>query len=167
MNCEQTSELLNAYLDRELRPEARAKVRGHLHACASCTKALEGLRRLNRAIESIEATAVPEGFARRVRLAAESTRIVRPEPAGRPASIFTGALARAAAVLVAVAGLSVGLAMGRTLGGANGLAAAAQAADDDLLSLQLDALTAAPTGSMGEMFLAFTTEPEQGVPDGE
>ena len=158
MDCERTRELLNTYLDGELSPDRHAQVAEHLRACAGCAQALAELEGVNRAIGTLAGAAVPEGFARRVREAAESARVLRLETASRRVRLFGDALTRIAAVVMAVAGLAVGMAMGRTLAASNGYAAQLDPAESEVLALQTDALSAVPEGSVSDVYLAFVNE---------
>ena len=160
MNCERTRELLNAYLDGELAPARHAQVTEHLRECAGCARALAQLEGVNRAIGALDGMAVPDGFGRRVRQAAESARVLRLEAAAQRVRLFGNALTRIAAVVMVVAGLSVGMAMGGTLAGSNGYAAQADAEESAVLELQTSALSAIPEGSVSDVYLAFVSESE-------
>jgi anti-sigma factor RsiW len=160
VNCERTRELLNAYLDGELAPDLRAEVAEHLHGCPGCTEALAELETLNRAIGTLPGAAVPDGFAARVRAAAEEGRLLRPGTANRRIRLFGDALTRIAAVLMAVAGLAVGMAMGRTMSAANGYAGASDATESEVLALQTDVLSVIPEGSLSDVFLTLVSEEE-------
>ena len=160
MNCEHTRELLNAYLDGELAPTRHAQVAQHLRECAGCARALADLEGVNRAMGALDGMAVPDGFGRRVRQAAESARVLRLESAQRRVHLFGNVLTRVAAVVMAVAGLSVGMAMGGTLAGSNGYAAQSDTEESAVLELQTGALSAVPEGSVSDVYLAFVSESE-------
>jgi anti-sigma factor RsiW len=147
VDCSTTKERLNAYLDGELPPRIVAQVRQHLQTCARCTAELDELKRLNRVLDALQGMEVPEGFARRV--------VPAPTPAGaRP--LVVRALNRAAAALVACAGLWVGLTMGASVDPAGG----GGAAELDDLDLQVEAIGAARAESVADAFLAFLGEGE-------
>ena len=160
MDCERTRELLNAYLDRELPPDQRAEVDAHLRGCAACAAALGELEGLNRAIATLAGAVVPEGFAGRVRDAAESARILRLDMVNHHVRLFGDALTRIAAVVMAVAGIAVGLAMGQNLSATSAYAAAPETTESEVLALQTDGLSSVPEGSLSDVYLAFVTQDE-------
>jgi len=160
VNCEHTRGLLNAYLDGQLAPARRAQVAEHLRECAGCARALAALEGVNRAIGALDGMAVPDGFSQRVRQAAESARVLGLESAQRRVHLFGNVLTRVAAVVMAAAGLAVGMAMGGTLAGSNGYAAVSDAAESEVLALQTDVLSAVPEGSVSDVYLAFVSESE-------
>ncbi len=143
MNCEEAQRSLSAYLDGELPPQAAGELRRHLSECAQCAGGLEELRRLEAALDALPGTYVPAGFARRVREAAQAGRVRRMP--------FGGTLTRAAAVLMAVAGLYCGVQTGRAVGGGP----AQDVSATDALDYQADALSAVPTGSLADVYLAL------------
>lgn len=68
MDCKKLREVLDAYVDRELSPDAAAQAEGHIAECESCRRAVEGLRGLRTAVRS--AAGEPEApvhLAERVR----------------------------------------------------------------------------------------------------
>jgi anti-sigma factor RsiW len=160
VNCERTVELLNAYLDGELPPDRHALVAEHLRGCAACSKALAELEGVNRAIGTMAGAVVPEGFARRVRDAAEPSRMIHLDVTSHRVRLFGDALTRIAAVVMAVAGLAVGLAMGRALPTTNGGTAATDATESQVLALQTDSFSAVPEGSISDVYLTFVSEDE-------
>ena len=160
MNCERTTELLNAYLDGELSPDQRAQVAEHLSGCAACAEALAGLEGVNRAIGTLDAATVPEGFARRVREAAESGRLLRLQPMRHRVRLFGDALTRIAAVVMAVAGLAVGMAMGRTLWTTNGYTTVEDTSESEVLALQTGVLSVVPEGSVSDVYLELVSDDE-------
>ena len=48
MDCDQTKEILGAYLDGELGASEAARVKEHLSGCEACGEELKGLRDLKR-----------------------------------------------------------------------------------------------------------------------
>ena len=83
MNCEEATELLEAYHDGELTAETRSALAAHLKSCAGCTATLAQLEELSGAIKSAGAFAVPENLRRNVeKLAGEAAR-TRTAPARR------------------------------------------------------------------------------------
>ena len=160
MDCERTKELLNAYLDGELPPDRRAQVAEHLRGCAACAAALAELEDLNRAIGTLPGAVVPEDFARRVREAAESARVLHLDVASHRVRLFGDALTRIAAVVMAVAGLAVGMAMGQAMSSANGYTAASDAAESEVLALQTGVLSVVSEGSVSDVYLTLVSEDE-------
>jgi anti-sigma factor RsiW len=158
VDCECTRELLNAYLDGELPNDRQVEVTDHLRGCAACTKALAELEDLNRVIATLPGATVPEGFARRVREAAEQSRVLQLEAPGHRVRLFGDALTRLAAAVMAVAGLAVGMAMGQALPAANSHAPASDVTDSEVLALQTDGLSAVPEGSLSDVYLAFVSQ---------
>ncbi|MHC4592447.1 MAG: anti-sigma factor family protein [Planctomycetota bacterium] len=151
MDCEGTREKLNAYLDGELSSEGAFLVREHLQDCPRCAAELDELKRLNQALDAYQGIGVPEGFARRV--------VPAPTPVGArplPVRVFS----RAAAVLMAVAGLSVGLAMGGSVGPADSYAAQAEGAELDDFDLQAEVLSGVDADSVADAYLELLSEGE-------
>ncbi len=146
MNCEKTTERLGAYLDGELGEQEAAQVQEHLEACPRCAAELEELRRLDRLLSALPGMDAPEGFARRVRRAAERAR--------RPARLRP-VLARAAAMLVLAAGLWLGYAAGNAASRAVTGGAGEEPSQYDLPA---DLLSAAPSGSVAELYLGLTEQ---------
>src|SRR5258708_21709537 len=52
MDCKKLREVLDAYMDRELSPDAAAQAEAHIAECASCRRAVEGLTRLREAVKA-------------------------------------------------------------------------------------------------------------------
>jgi len=123
---------------------------------------VQELRRLNATIDACPGPCVPEGFARRVRAAAEGKLAgTGRRPARRPAARVLSRLAVAAMVLFgAWFGASLGLSVART----NGVTVEVIGSAADELDMQLGLLSAAPSGSMAEVYLAAAdgTEPDGG-----
>lgn len=159
MNCRQTTAKLNAYLDGELPPGAMAGVQEHLQACPQCAAELLELKQLNLVLGALEGATAPGGFARRVREAAAGPV---PMAGARPVGVRLAGrvLTRVAAVLMAAAGLWVGMTMGGAVGLNNGYAAESETAESEDLDLQVDALSAAPVGSVTDVYLAFVSGEE-------
>jgi anti-sigma factor RsiW len=153
VNCKRTRKRLSAYLDGELAPGEEARVREHLASCRRCAAELDGLERLNAALGALEEATVPADFARRVRRAAArpTTRPSEPIPLGRWAA--GRALTRVAALLMAAAGIGVGMALGGSLPRANGPSAQAATAETSAFDFPTDALSAAPAGSVADLYL--------------
>ncbi len=159
MKCRRTCERLNAYLDGELAPHEALAVQEHLRACPRCAAELDELKRLNRALEGQPLIAVPAAFARRVRAAGEERR-AGPVPIATSTARLNLVLSRVAAVVMVAAGLWVGglMARGTPTSGVGAIESDTyEAAEFDL---QLNALSAAPPGSVAEVCLAFADQGE-------
>ena len=52
MDCKKLRELLDAYVDRELSPDAVAQAEAHVAECAACRRSIERLSRLREAIRT-------------------------------------------------------------------------------------------------------------------
>ncbi len=52
MDCKKLREVLDAYMDRELSPDAAAQAEAHIAECGSCRRAVEGLTKLREAVKS-------------------------------------------------------------------------------------------------------------------
>ena len=158
MDCRDAHERLNAYLDGELPPETAAQVRQHLSACPQCAQGLADLERLNRAIGTLAGAEAPADFARRVRMAAEDASvrsgIVRLSDFLMPGRVH----ARIAAAAVAAAGVLLGVAMGGSVSPEQALAGETTTAELEGFDLHVDPLSAAPAGSVTEVYLAFAGE---------
>ncbi len=159
MNCETTSRKLSAYLDDELPPPERQAVEQHLADCPLCRRQLAGLRALAGPLAQLEGTAPPADFARRVRRLAQRRR-----PAEQQRSVrltwFQRAepvLVRAAAALLAVAGLWLGTSMARTTASTG----SAYGRSDDL-AYELETLSAAPPGSLADAYMAVLEQTNGG-----
>ena len=160
MDCREVHERLNAYLDRESPPEADALVRAHLSGCPQCASEVAELERLNHAIGSLAGMSVPTGFARRIRKAAERAPI-RAGVWSLSEFMAPGrAPARIAAVVMAAVGLALGVAMAGAVSPSEVSAGETMTAELEGFDLYVDPLSAAPSGSVTEVYLAFTAATE-------
>jgi anti-sigma factor RsiW len=165
VNCKRTTDQLSAYLDGQLPDGEKAQVREHLATCPRCAAELESLKRLEGLVDGLPGLPAPLGFAERVRRAA----VVRPLPGLQPQSIgsilFGGMLTRVAAVLMVVCGLWMGISLGGTVSSAasagDGTVVAEETQssvdDADPLDLPVGSLSAAPVGSLTEVYLAMAS----------
>jgi len=158
MKCKKTSERLNAYLDGELAPNEALAVREHLRACPRCAAELDGLKQLNQALEAEPGMAVPNGFARRLRAVAEERHVARAGLATSTARLHL-VLSRIAAGVVVAAGLWVGGLMARSTSQGS-LDVAPESYEVTEFDLQLAPLSAAPPGSVAEVYLALADQGE-------
>jgi hypothetical protein len=109
MDCKRLREVLDAYVDAELSPEAMAAADAHLRDCRTCTRAVSDINALRSSIRrAVEEVPVPEDLEQRVR------RLLRPglSPAAwwPVRSPMRPALAAAAAIVLLVLGLTAGVA---------------------------------------------------------
>ncbi|MHC4480994.1 MAG: anti-sigma factor family protein [Planctomycetota bacterium] len=154
MDCPEAQEKLNSYLDGEISPEGVAAVQEHLRVCPRCAAELNELERLNQVLDVLQGIEVPKGFARRA--------IPAPTPVrARPLPVQV--LGRVAAVLMAVAGLSFGAAMGGSVRDVGSQPSQALTEADDF-DLQVFALSAEPADSV---LAAVLGEAEEGETESE
>src|SRR5258708_1978294 len=52
MDCKKLRDVLDAYVDRELSPDAAAHAEAHIAECGSCRRAVEVLTKLRQAVKS-------------------------------------------------------------------------------------------------------------------
>ncbi len=52
MDCKKLREMLDAYVDRELSPDAASQAEAHIAECSSCRRVVEGLARLREAVRT-------------------------------------------------------------------------------------------------------------------
>ena len=156
MDCREVHKRLSAHLDGESPPQADALVRAHLSGCPQCASEAAEMERLNHAIGSLAGMSVPTGFARRVRDAAERA----PIRAGVWSLSELMAPARIAAVVVAAVGLALGVAMAGAVSPNDVSAQEVTTAELVGFDLFVDPLSAAPSGSVTEVYLEFTAATE-------
>jgi anti-sigma factor RsiW len=141
MSCPRT-DLISAYLDKELGLREKTALETHLHGCSDCSHALEELRSLRAAFSGSERHPAPYGFATRV-----MARTAELERKKTPwfVPLFIG-FAEAAILLIVI---TMGIVAGKVM--TNGSPAANIAS-----SLSLDLFDATPPGSLGGAYLAMT-----------
>jgi Putative zinc-finger len=87
MNCEETQNSFSPYLDGRLADEAEGAVETHLDRCPACRLRLAEMRRVVRALASVERPAEPAGLAASISAALMIERAARRQqpqlPAGR------------------------------------------------------------------------------------
>jgi len=153
VNCKKTRARLNAYCDGELTASQTGEVRRHLNTCPACAGEFAQLKSLNHALEALEGMAAPAGFARRVRAAAEAGNL----PAGHIIPVrawrFSPVLARAAAILMVLAGLWSGITVGHSAFGSIPALNGTETSELSELELQIDPLSATPLGSVEATYL--------------
>jgi len=161
MRCEDIQSRLTAYADGELPPDERLRVRAHLRGCAGCQAALARVDRLAAALLQTEPPPVPAGLTARVMAAARTRRVVKATADWSPLQWWrmTPAPMHAAAAVVFVIGLTVGLSMGWTILPAGKRIAGPQAAmqADPLDSYNLDYFSDAPNDSLAGVYVALVS----------
>ncbi len=112
MDCLNTRELLNAYVDAELPPDLTEKVRRHLDLCPACSSEVAGLQLLANHLDAIPEIPMPTALARRT-LKAFRASVEKPTLADwwQSMSFYM----RGAVCGVALAGLVFGLVLGGSL----------------------------------------------------
>ena len=166
MRCEKVRLKIDAHVSGELPPRVIVAIEKHLRACNDCRQAAAVARRLVALGQALPMPPVPDGFAQRVQAMARQ-RIARPSFAASSWNLaawwrLVPAPMHAAAAVVLVIGLAVGLAMGWTTLPAN-QAPPAQATvqADPLDAYNLDYLGDAPSGSLADGYLALVSSPAQ------
>jgi hypothetical protein len=66
MNCRKAGNLLSAYLDRELKPGLRQRVRAHLEHCRACAREFDVMASISAQVASVPAHEPNEAFYRRL-----------------------------------------------------------------------------------------------------
>jgi anti-sigma factor RsiW len=67
MRCNESLQLIDAYVDGQLPERLRAQLDDHLTTCASCSTTARSTRRVAEAARNaLEVCALPDDFARRV-----------------------------------------------------------------------------------------------------
>jgi len=102
MECPEVKRKIDRYLRDELPSEASDRLEAHLRDCPDCRAALEGARGLEDVFRGSASPPVPDGFAKEVRVRAESAL-----PSWRSLS----APWRAAVAASLVVGLALGILM--------------------------------------------------------
>ncbi len=159
MNCRKATKKLSAYLDGELASSDASRVRAHVDACPRCASALEELRKLDATLDAVPALTPRPGYADRIVARAEQKLYDRaPSPVGGWARVRP-ALARLAAAVVFVMGLWLGGTMAGSL--TYSTQTIAETEEATLIDLQVDSLSAVPSGSVAETYLALLGEEEE------
>ncbi len=147
MNCEDATRRLGALKDGELDSAEAALVRAHVGDCRRCAAERDELERLRTLLGALGAREGEADFAARLRQRAERRgRAVHVEQVRR-----TWPLRRAAALLLFVTGIGLGIAAGRDV---------ASAVTEETRHLPAALLASAPPGSLEEVYLSFMSEGE-------
>ena len=70
MHCNEIESRLSVFIDDELEPEIRQRVKGHINKCVDCREALKALQRVDRHIKDYPLIRAPEDFSDQVMLRA-------------------------------------------------------------------------------------------------
>jgi anti-sigma factor RsiW len=147
MKCQKARKALSAYIDDELAAEQKDSVRLHLRECESCRDELAQMVSLDGLFSKAEKFAAPPGFSTRVLANIEE----RPRSAWR--SFFVRPLLLSAVEIgFALIILAIGLISG------NMLTSQRPPTETSAIvrqSFALDTFEAAPSGSMGGIYLAM------------
>jgi anti-sigma factor RsiW len=82
LSCARTQVLLESYLDGDLRPERRVRVKAHLQTCAACRDDLQMAKRLRAALQALPEREAPAAVAAEVaRQTRSAARVVASAPA--------------------------------------------------------------------------------------
>ena len=160
MRCKHVTRRLDAYATGEVSARDRVRIEAHLATCESCRQALTNLERMGELLNRATVPLVPEGFADRVMTLAR-TRAASPVRADSLWNVAAWRQAlsipvRAAAAVVLVLGLAMGILMGRGVW-QSPTPATANSASDPLAAYNVDYLTDTPSGSLAESYLSLTS----------
>jgi len=162
MRCKHVTRRLDAYAAGEVPAEERSRIEAHLATCESCRQALTNLERMGDLFNRASLPPVPDGLAERV-MALARTRAASP---ARATSLWSFAAwrqalsipMRAAAAVMLVLGLALGILMGRGVwSGPGPTTGTANSASDPLAAYNVDYLTDTPSGSLAESYLSLTS----------
>jgi len=149
---------LDAYASNELPPQVRSGVDEHLRSCERCRRELGRLRRLGGVLEAARGAPLPAGFADRLMQKARRRRAAAAAATSWPNPLQWWQQNPVAVRVAVAASLLIGLALGGLLGADTWSAAAHEKpAADPVAIYNLDYLSAAPDGSMGQAFSSMIT----------
>ncbi len=164
MRCPSVRKQLQAYLDGELPPQAKAALDHHLQSCSACQQIVLRGRQLASLVTETFAPPIPESFPERL-LARASRQMAEARPTATPLGnrssrrLVASVAMRVAAAVVLVVGLGVGM----LLGGQTGRRAAGRtfvrstAAQDPVSLYNLDYLSGVPEGSFTQAYLSLVS----------
>jgi anti-sigma factor RsiW len=157
MNCYDFRKKVNRFADGELSEPSLSVMREHAAGCSACRRRLLEIRGLSAVLASDPMPEVPPGFSQTVMNKA------RPAGASRPASVAwfhpgwwneMTLPARAAAVVLLMAGIGVGTFMGWEASQA-GKSPSAATQQDTVAQYGLDYFMETPSGSLAQVYLAM------------
>jgi len=149
MKCPVVKNMLSEFIDDELAPEQKEAVNLHLRECAACRMEVEELRAVHDLFASVERFSAPYGFSTRVMANLEEVReSIWSRLFARP--VFAKAMEVVFALIIVIIGLVSG----------NMLTAQrppdlTSASAEVRQSFALDAFEAAPSGSIGGVYVSM------------
>jgi anti-sigma factor RsiW len=150
MECKIIKTLLSEFIDDELAEEQKEAVNLHLRECAACRMEVEELRAVHDLFASTERFSAPYGFSTRVMASLEEVRdsfwsrlFARP--------VFVKAIEVAFALIIVIIGFVSGSALT-----AQRPSDPASTSAEVRQSFALDAFEAAPSGSIGGVYVSMT-----------
>ncbi len=66
MECDEVTEKIGSYMDRELDKDGPVALERHLSSCPSCKSELESIKKLNSLLDALPSMRVPSQFAREI-----------------------------------------------------------------------------------------------------
>jgi anti-sigma factor RsiW len=84
LSCARAQVLLEPYLDGDLQPERRVRVKAHLQTCAACRDELEMAKRVRAALQALPEREAPAAVVATV---SKRTRAASGMPSARPAQV--------------------------------------------------------------------------------
>ncbi|MFW6286644.1 MAG: anti-sigma factor family protein [Candidatus Sumerlaeota bacterium] len=150
MRCEDLQALVSDYALGEMSVEERRQAREHLRECAVCWAALARTDWLAAVMIETETPTVPAGLRHKVMDAARSRRRSSVAADWNPFKWWgiTTAPLHAAAAIMMIIGLAVGLSMGRAMWSGPNRSVASGETTASLDMLRIDTLGAAPDDSL-------------------
>jgi anti-sigma factor (TIGR02949 family) len=67
INCQEVWREISNYIDGDINPELRNRMRQHLEGCAHCTAILDGANNVIRLVADGRSFSLPAGFSERLR----------------------------------------------------------------------------------------------------
>ena len=163
MRCEEMLKRLTAFSSGELATDVHQAMRAHLAECAACRAALARVDAFAGILAGARTPPLPPGLASRVMAAARRRQAAEVSAGWNPRRWWglTSAPMHAAAAVVLVIGLTVGVVLGsRSALSAGQAPAVAQV--DPLETYSLDDLVDAPEGSLADSYLVLVSARNEG-----
>jgi anti-sigma factor RsiW len=151
MGCKVVKNMLSEFIDDELAPEQKEAVKLHLQGCAACRMEVEELGAVHGLFASAERFSAPYGFSTRVMANLEEVReSIWSRLFARP--VFVKAIEVAFAIIIVV----IGLVSGNMLTAQRSAEGLTSASAEVRQSFALDSFEAAPSGSIGGVYVSMT-----------
>jgi anti-sigma factor RsiW len=148
MHCSGIRELISSYIDDQLGPEEKEAFSFHIRSCPGCREALEEVQSVHELFTSAERFSAPYGFTTRVMASLETK-----EPSRLRAFFTLRPFAlRAMEVAFALIVVVTGMFFGPLLVADRGLPQRPVTVQE---SFYLDLFQAAPSGSIGSIYLTL------------